>query len=423
MRYLVVISAVWCLSEGYRIDYRTSAKIAPKEYSEPLILTPYIHNGSISEGREASKVKPMIEDIASYSGFFKVNSSSNGNLFFWYFPAENAPEEAPVMLWLQGGPGGSSMYGLFLEHGPLQLKKDHQLEKRPTRWTQNIHMIYIDSPVGTGFSFSNREGYAKTEDQVSANLYESLTQFFQLFPEIAKNEFFVAGESYAGKYVPALADKIHRENPKAEVKINLKGLAIGDGVVDPMPMMLGHTMTYKPIYEDDNELVADHIDAHFHRNLERWRHLRTDSEILMNQYLNRADVQKQIHVSGLNYDWLNYDVLDILDKYDWNTPVTGWVEQLLNHCRVLYYNGKIDPLIDYKSTLRFAETLKWGGSEEFKSAKMTEWSVRGESAGNFRTGGNLTLVQVNKAGHMVPEDQPEWAFEMINKFVKNEPLM
>uniref|UniRef100_A0A146LL77 Carboxypeptidase n=1 Tax=Lygus hesperus TaxID=30085 RepID=A0A146LL77_LYGHE len=422
MRYLVVISAVWCLSEGFRIDYRTSTEAAPEEKGEPLILTSYVQNGSISSGREASKVEPLVDGIVSYSGFFTVNSSSNGNLFFWYFPAENTPEEAPVMLWLQGGPGGSSMYGLFLEHGPMRLTEDFQLEKRPTRWTQNIHMIYVDNPVGTGFSFSDRQGYSKTEDQVSTNLYESLTQFFQLFPELVKNEFFVAGESYAGKYVPALADKIHRENPTAEVKINLKGLAIGDGVVDPMPM-LGHTMADKPVFEVQNELSADHIDARFHHNLERQRQPKTEIELILNQYLNRADVQKQIHANGVDYDWLNFDVLNLLDKYDWNTPVTPWVEQLLSHCRILYYNGKIDNLIDYKSTEKFVNTLKWSGSEEFRTAKMTNWTVQGENAGNFKTGGNLTLVQVNKAGHMVPEDQPKWAFEMINKFVKNEPLM
>jgi vitellogenic carboxypeptidase-like protein len=93
----------------------------------------------------------------------------------------------------------------------------------------NHNVIYIDNPVGTGFSFTDKEeGYAKNEIDVGNNLYEALIQFFTLFPDLQKNKFFVTGESYAGKYVPAVSHAIHKRNGNAKIKINLKGLAIGN---------------------------------------------------------------------------------------------------------------------------------------------------------------------------------------------------
>ena len=146
---------------------------------------------------------------------------------------------APVLLWLQGGPGGSSLFGLFNEHGPLQVlsAEDLQIGLRPTAWTLTHHVLYIDNPVGTGFSFTGKDScYAKTEENVASDLYDALQQFFDLFPKLRPLDFYVTGESYAGKYVPAITHRIHQLNPQAEKKIHLKGMAIGDGLCDPVTM-------------------------------------------------------------------------------------------------------------------------------------------------------------------------------------------
>lgn len=78
---------------------------------------------------------------------------------------------------------------------------------------------------GTGYSFTNK-GYAQNETKVGEDLYSALIQFFTLFPDLQKNDFFVSGESYGGKYVPAIAHTIHQKNPSAKLKINLQGTFI-----------------------------------------------------------------------------------------------------------------------------------------------------------------------------------------------------
>lgn len=88
-----------------------------------LILTPFIENGQIDKARDASKVNSTVFfGFDSYSGFITVNKTYNSNIFFWYFPVENKPvNETPWIIWLQGGPGASSLTGLFDEIGPFKL--------------------------------------------------------------------------------------------------------------------------------------------------------------------------------------------------------------------------------------------------------------------------------------------------------------
>lgn len=145
------------------------------------------------------------------------------------------PKDAPVVIWLQGGPGGSSMFGLLEIHGPFQSVYDSngnvKAELNPHAWSKVANMLYIDNPVGAGFSYSNK--YPSTEEEIADDLYEFLIQWFTLFPQFQSNPFFPFGESYAGKFVPRISKKIHDENPNAELKINLAGLGIGDGFMSP----------------------------------------------------------------------------------------------------------------------------------------------------------------------------------------------
>lgn len=199
---------------------------------KPLYLTPLIEKKLIKEAQTAALVNfSEFQNIKSYSGYLTVDKGFQSNLFFWFFPAASNYSEAPVLLWLQGGPGSSSMFGLFKENGPLNLEKG-KITVRNESWASTHSVLYIDNPVGTGFSFTSG-GYAKNQTKVGEDLYQALKQFFLLFPELQKNEFFVTGESYAGKYVPAVSHTIHKHNQKGQFKINLKGLAIGNGLCDP----------------------------------------------------------------------------------------------------------------------------------------------------------------------------------------------
>ncbi|BES89374.1 unnamed protein product [Nesidiocoris tenuis] len=419
---------------------------------EPLFLTPYIESGRAQEGRRASLVPPLLDDVKSYSGYLTINKSSGSNLFFWYFPAESQSKDAPVALWLQGGPGGSSMFGLFTETGPLEIKLDLSLRRRKYSWTNDFHMLYIDNPVGTGFSFTkDPKAYVTNEEEVGRDLYLALVQFFQLFPEIRRNDFYITGESYAGKYIPALAYAIHANNPSAGVKMNLKGFAIGNGLVDPENMMKYGDYLWEHGLVDREGLARFHavensiVDAirserfadaaaGFEKvfrlvvettgNVDMYDYL-IDGEdeikdTIIGKFLCQAKVRKSIHVGNLTYN--DGSTVASMLREDMMKSVKPWFQVLLEHYRVLLYNGQLDIVVAYPLTVRFVEKLEWSGKDEYLKAKRKIWTAGGKVAGYSKTAKNFTEILVRDAGHMVPSDQPLFAYDMISKFFKNVPF-
>ena len=175
-------------------------------------------------------------------GFFNFlgerdDASPEVNSFWWYQPALNADPDAPVLLWLQGGPGASSLYGMFTEVGSFNIDASGNPQERFASWNQKYSLLFIDNPVGVGFSFSNDEAaYVSNQVQVGADLHAALLQFYQLFPDKRDDEFYVTGESYAGKYIPACGWTIQQRNAVAtseEDRIPLAGISIGDGAMSP----------------------------------------------------------------------------------------------------------------------------------------------------------------------------------------------
>jgi serine carboxypeptidase-like clade 2 len=132
-------------------------------------------------------------------------------------------------LWLNGGPGCSSIGGAFIEHGPFKPSRDN-LVKNNYSWNKEANILYLESPAGVGFSYSaNNSFYNYVNDEITARDGLTFLQgWFTKFPEYRDRDFFIAGESYGGHYVPQLAQLITQSN----VKFNLKGIAIGNPLLE-----------------------------------------------------------------------------------------------------------------------------------------------------------------------------------------------
>lgn len=142
------------------------------------------------------------------------------------YQALKNPKTAPVIIWMNGGPGLSSLYGFFLENGPLELDSTGTtLSNRTSSWNQIGHVIYFDNPIGAGFSYTqDARGYSVNEIGASKNLYEALRQFYQLFPNLQTNDLYLTGESYACKFIASLGALIisKNRNPR-NIEFHLKG--------------------------------------------------------------------------------------------------------------------------------------------------------------------------------------------------------
>jgi serine carboxypeptidase-like clade 1 len=186
-----------------------------------------------------------------YSGYLDAtdgcNTEVNGaycKIHYWFATAEDGPDGAaaadkPVVLWLNGGPGSSSILGLLQENGPLLMNATGGLMVNPYSWTTAAHLLVLESPVGVGYSYCEAQmdgdEVCQNTDKFTASASRAaLTDFFhRKFPEYASNDFFATGESYAGVYLPTLAYEILQHNARHPTEvIPLRGLAVGDPCTD-----------------------------------------------------------------------------------------------------------------------------------------------------------------------------------------------
>ncbi|KAJ2940208.1 hypothetical protein O0L34_g11775 [Tuta absoluta] len=435
----------------------SKAKLLSKNAGEPLYVTPYLKNGQISLAQNMSRVSITDQmGFSSHAGFFTVDDIFESNMYFWYFPPFSGNKKAPVVLWLQGGPGGSSLFGLFTELGPLVATKEGFAERK-YHWALNNHLIFIDNPVGTGFSYTKKEeGYCNNEDCIAKNLYKCLKQFFTLFPDLKNNEFYITGESYAGKYIPSLAMEIHRRNQNTEEqKINLQGLALGNAFCDPINQIDYGSYLYQLGLIDDNQkkifrdmqndiqsaikqkdwiqadLLMDKMweggvsNYSYFNNFTGfnyyYNYLMTQADLDVSVFaklLQSDEVRMACHVGNLPFN--SGEKVQLHLAIDILHSVAPAIEELLSHYRILFYNGQLDIIVAYPLTENFLRSLHFSSAEEYHVAKRKIWRVGHDVAGYVKKAGNLTDILVRNAGHMVPSDQPKWALEMITRFIRNK---
>lgn len=156
-------------------------------------------------------------------------------MWFWFFEARNDPQNAPVAIWLNGGPGSASTIGAFMGNGPCLLDSNGT-KPNPSSWNNYANMLYIDQPIGVGFSY----GTAKVNSTAVAvsHVWKFMQAFFVNFPQYESREFGLFTMSYGGHYGPAFADHFLEKNDKIETgaikgqKIDMIALGIDNGWID-----------------------------------------------------------------------------------------------------------------------------------------------------------------------------------------------
>ncbi|GAX76569.1 hypothetical protein CEUSTIGMA_g4015.t1 [Chlamydomonas eustigma] len=214
-----------------------------------LNLNPNVDRSSLHASFENPE---SVHELPGYNGELKskhfsgyITIEDHKNLFYYFVQSENSPEDDPVVLWLNGGPGCSSLDGFIYELGPFKFdfpKEDSkhgggcpaELGDNPYAWSKVANMIFLDSPVGVGLSFSTKKSdYVTGDNQTALDADMFLRAFFEKFPEFQENNFYISGESYAGIYVPNLALTVAENNEAGKLPyINIVGYLVGNGVTD-----------------------------------------------------------------------------------------------------------------------------------------------------------------------------------------------
>lgn len=421
--------------------------------SSPLILTSYIEANRITEGQKAAEVRPFLKGVKSYSGYLTVDKKFDSNLFFWYFPCknDNLTASAPLVIWLQGGPGASSMFGLFTENGPYVFNKG-KLHYRYYSWTNYFNVLYIDNPVGTGFSFTKSDdGYATNQTIIGEHLYEAVTQFLILFPNLQKNGIIISGESYAGKYIPSFAYTISQKSNQTEPKINVKGLFIGNPLISPEHMLHYNEYLFshglldangQEVFRKREELIKLKIKASkweeatdlmsktlfglddpntlFYEltGLEQYFHLLKDKNAPQwhGDFLNLPHIREAVHVghrkfiNGIGMKVFNGMREDIMKSMK---PI---FEQVIEKYPTLVYSGQLDGICPWYLQEKVFLNLAWSGAWKYYQADRKVFHWNQYLVGYYKIANNFVDVMVRNAGHMVPTDKPQWALGLLRRF-------
>ncbi|EEQ87294.1 hypothetical protein RJZ56_005199 [Blastomyces dermatitidis] len=407
-----------------------------------------------------------VDTVRQYSGYLDDNENDK-HLFYWFFESRNDPENDPVVLWLNGGPGCSSLTGLFLELGPSSITEDLKVNYNPYSWNANASVIFLDQPVNVGYSYSG--GSVSDTNAAGKDVYALLTLFFEQFPEYAKQDFHIAGESYAGHYIPVFASEImaHKER-----NINLKSILIGNGLTDPLtqyplyrPMACGEggypaVLDQASCQSMDNALPRclsmieacyssesawtcvpasiycnNAIIGPYQRTGRNPYDVRTDCEGGnlcytqlgdISKYLNQAEVMKALGAEVSTYDSCNMDInRNFLFRGDWMKPFHRLVPGLIAEMPVLLYAGDADFICNWLGNKAWAEALEYPGHAKFAAAEMKNLTIvdnksKGKVIGQVKSAGNFTFMRLYGGGHMVPLDQPEASLEFMNRWLKGE---
>jgi len=196
----------------------------------------------VVENSGICETTPGVYQASGYADLTSTNS-----LWFWYFAARNNPDTAPLALWFNGGPGSSSMIGLFQEHGPCRITNDSSsVTPNPYSWNNQVNILYIDQPVGVGFSYGDLT--VGTSQQGAADVWTFLQIFLSdsRFSNLQSRPLAIWTESYGGHYGPTFAAYFLSQNAAIDVntlsgiKLNLKFLGVGNGLTDPLNQYPGY---------------------------------------------------------------------------------------------------------------------------------------------------------------------------------------
>lgn len=397
----------------------------------------------------------------TYYGYIPCNTTAGSAFFYALMGNANATKRPtqPLVMFLQGGPGASSLFSAFLETGPMKVVKStnaqgYNVVPRVHAWTEVATMLYVDNPVGTGFSYSKtKEGFATTDQQVADMLLVFLRGFMKAHAEFASVPLWIFCESYGGKMTAFLGATLAAAIAKKDISVNFKGVALGDGWVDPVACMASYGSYLKAFSQVEpgavdtmNQLAAAAQAAVANgkgtQATNLWGTQQTyislvnagvnwynvdyyydyTAEDAMNRYVstNLTAALGSLIPPGVSFNGQANDVFNYMAG-TFMLDGIAQVDAILNAgYEVHIYSGQLDLIVDVLCTEAWMSNLTWSGMSGYHNA--TRYPVRLPSqieqvAAYLKEYRTLHFWQILHAGHMVPMDNPEAALYMISTII------
>ncbi|TFK22928.1 serine carboxypeptidase [Coprinopsis marcescibilis] len=397
---------------------------------------------------ENSGVCETTPNVYQASGYGDI--ATNQSIWFWFFESRKNSDTAPLTLWFNGGPGSSSMVGLFRAHGPCRISNDtRSLWFNRYSWNNDSNVLYIDQPVGVGFSRGDlRVG---TSQQAAVDIWKFLQIWFtdSRFSKFRNRPLHLWGESYGGHYVPSFASHILDQNAAivanrtVGIPINLKSIGIGNGLTDPLSQYPGYLT-----YAANNPYHPLVNNSTIQRGTTAWTSAsgcRTQITSCYNGGSNSVCSAAQSFCNGnvltplagpynvyfvpmlsndpYPPDFTNYinsirarigaeGTFQITNRAvysnfastgDWMRNSRLDLEKIVNAgIRTLIYAGDADYIVNYQGIENMLNAMNTNFTSIWKQQSFSTYNVRGQEAGLFKNAGPMSYLRIYGAGHEVP---------------------
>nr|CAB3476187.1 unnamed protein product [Digitaria exilis] len=363
-------------------------------------------------------------NFSMYSGYVTVDAAAGRALFYWLIEAEGvAAESAPLVLWLNGGPGCSSVgYGASEELGAFRINSDGRtLSRNPYPWNKVANMLFLDSPAGVGYSYSNTTAdlYTAGDNKTAHDSYNFLVNWLERFPKYKHRDFYITGESYAGHYVPQLSQLVYRNNKGiAKPILNFKGFMVGNAVIDDYHDYVGtfeYWWTHGLISDETYEKLrlACEFDSSEHPSKE------------CNKIYDIAEAEQghidaySIYTPTCLFYWLRLFISQLF-HYHRDSPKSMlpiYQELIAAGIRIWVFSGDADSVVPLTATRYSIDALSLP-----TVSNWYPWYDNGEVGGWCQVYKGLTLVTIRGAGHEVPLHRPRQGLKLFEHFLQDEPM-
>lgn len=418
-----------------------------------------------------------------------MSEETGAEIFYFFVESERNPSEDPLILWLLGGPGCSGINGMTLNMGPLRFKLDDfngelpNLYPNPYAWTKISNMIFLDCPIGTGFSYSKTaEDYTTDDVKLKKSIYNFLRKWFLSHPLFLSNPFYMGGDSYGGKLAVLVAnDIVEGIEGGLQPLIHFKGYLVGNpvtgenvdtstqaphayglGVISSeLNKMIQTSCAGEDYKKPDNVLCATHLETFngFLSEINAYsildpkcldepistKEMSASSRSLVEnseEFLSSSLVPDTSCITGdllANY-WGNHHLVlkalhikegTIKRFYRCNFDLNAYLYTRSIPSTVPYHFNLITrgfrALVyngDHDLKIPFIGTLKWVKSLKFSVLEpWRSWHVDGQVAGyTMLFSNNLTFATVKGGSHVAPGKMPMECFSMFERWISGKSL-
>ncbi|KAF9054613.1 serine carboxypeptidase [Panaeolus papilionaceus] len=375
--------------------------------------------------------------------------SETKSIWFWFFAARKNPDTAPVAIWFNGGPGSSSMNGLFQEHGPCRINNETTtVSHNPYSWNNDVNMIYIDQPAGVGFSHGDLN-IGSSED-AAVDVWKFLQIFFQdsRFAKYQPRNLAIWTESYGGHYGPIFANYILKQNAAIAAKtatgvtLNLNVLGIGNGITDPLVQYQYYLAyaAYNPYqasglvsssiisqansqynsckdkiaacYNGGSNAICSDAQQFCNKNVLTPLSGNYDPYYVASKLPNPYPANITNYLSSIRsaigaetvWQGSNPDVYArFAETGDWMRNARPALEAVIKAgVRTLLYNGDADFTSNFWGFEYMILALETQYTAAYKEENWKPYTVAGQVSGNYKTTGKLSYVRFGGAGLAVP---------------------